>query len=84
MSTESAKSTVRVAVSKALASALIGGFDEAAEEGRPLTQLQRIDVATMHIMAYSEAIEACNLLEFEATLKIADAFTPPDPFSRKV
>ncbi len=63
---ESAKSNVRVAVARALATALITGIDNAAEEGRPLTQLQQTDLATMSVMAYQEALDSCGLLDFEA------------------
>lgn len=54
---ESAKSALRVAVAHALATAAATGFDNAQEEGRPLTQLQQIDVLEMHMHAYHEAVE---------------------------
>ena len=53
---ESFRSCVRVAVSRALAEALIDGLYHAAEEGHSLTQLQQIDMATMAMMAAHTAI----------------------------
>ena len=63
---ESAKSHLRAVVARALATALITGIDNASEEGHALTQLQQIDLATMHIMAYSEALDGCKVIDFEA------------------
>lgn len=56
VSIEGAKSHLRATLARALAEALVCGIDNAAAEGRPLTQLQQIDVATMAVMAYHEAI----------------------------
>lgn len=69
ISKESAKSQLRATVSKALAEGLICGIDETAENGRPLTQLQQVDLATMSIMAYSQAIEACELIDVEEQIQ---------------
>lgn len=65
---DSAQSAVRAAVARALAAALVTGFDNAEDEGHPLTQLQKIDMATMSVHAYDQAIEACEGLEVEAKL----------------
>lgn len=65
---DSAQSTIRAAVAKALGAALITGIDNAKDEGHPLTQLQKIDLAVMHVHAYDHAIEACEGLEVEAKL----------------
>jgi hypothetical protein len=59
---DDAQSTLKAAVSRALASALILGIDHAEEEGTPLTQLQQVHMATMSIMSYDAAIEGCELL----------------------
>ena len=63
---DGAESAIRASVGKALASALITGIDNCADEGRPLDQLQTIHLATMCVMAYDEALRACELLRFEA------------------
>jgi hypothetical protein len=66
---EWAQSNLRVTVARALAAALITGIDNAASEGRPLTQVQQIDVATMHLMAYAAGVEEGErTLEVEADL----------------
>lgn len=64
----SAQSTLRTAVARALATALVTGIDNCAEEDRPLTQLQEIDLATMHVMAYQEALDACGTVQVESML----------------
>jgi hypothetical protein len=66
--TESAKSTVRAVTARALAQALICGIAQAEAEGRPLTQVQCIDLATLSVMAYDEAIDACHGIDLEAKL----------------
>lgn len=45
--------------------ALVTGIDNAEQEGHPLTQVQQVDLATMTIMAYEEAVHACAGLAFE-------------------
>jgi len=65
-SVSAAQSTVRATVSRALAKALITGIHNAEQEEHSLTELQQIDLATMHIMAYDEAIEACEVIAVEA------------------
>ena len=66
--TTSAQSAVRASTARALAKALICGIDLAEAEGRPLTQVQCIDLTIMNIMAYDEAIETCRGIEVEAKL----------------
>jgi len=61
---DSAQSSIRVAVSHALAEALILGIDNCEQEGRRLSQVQQIHLATMSIMAYDNALEACDTLKF--------------------
>lgn len=56
VSIDAAKSTARATISRALASALITGFEEAAEEGRSLSDLQKMDMATLAIMEYHDAV----------------------------
>lgn len=51
-------SVLRATTARALAKALITGIDQAEQEGNPLTQNQMVDMATMAIMSYDEAIEA--------------------------
>lgn len=70
VSLTSAQSAVRASVARALAEALICGFDNAAEEGHTLNQLQSIDIATMHIMAYDNAIKTCEVLETEVEVML--------------
>lgn len=62
---DSAKSVIRATVSLALGEALITGIDECASCDRPLTQLQRINLATMSIMAYDKALLACDSVDVE-------------------
>lgn len=62
MRLDSAQSEVRVAVSRALANALILGIDNCCEEGRPLKQVQQIDLAIMSIMAYDQALQSVENL----------------------
>ena len=52
---------------------LITGIDNASEEGHPLSQVQQIHVATMTIMAYSEALDACRNMDFEADVLVPNA-----------
>lgn len=76
---DSAKSNVRVAVSKALASALITGIDNCSEEGRGLTQVQQIDLAVMHIMSYDQALETCANIDTEVRLLTMEShWSAPD------
>lgn len=65
---ESAESALRVAVANGLAEGLILGIDNCEQEGRPLSQLQQVYLARMVIMAYDNAIEACDTLKVEAEL----------------
>jgi hypothetical protein len=72
MKLDSARSSVRVAVSRALAEALILGIDECNENDRPLSQLQQIDLATMSIMCYDNATKICETMDvFEILDSIA-------------
>lgn len=70
VSAESAKSQIRATVARALATALVTGIDQAAEELRPLSQVQQIDMATMAVMAYQHALEAAESLDFEADVLV--------------
>jgi len=65
---DSAQSAVRATVARALAEALILGIDNAEVEGHSLTQLQQVDLATMHVMAYVNALDTCATLQFEARI----------------
>lgn len=66
---ESAKSSFRAALSRALAQALVDGIDEAREEGRPLSNLQQTDLATMAIMTYEDVLsKAYGALEGAAAI----------------
>ena len=65
VSVDSVKSTARATISRALAAALITGFEEAAEEGRPLSDLQKMDMATLSIMEYHDAI-----LFFDSSIEV--------------
>lgn len=58
------QSQIRATVANALASALICGIDECEENDRPLTQLQKIDLAKYSIMNYDQAQEGINNLVF--------------------
>jgi hypothetical protein len=69
---EDAKSDVRATLANALASALVCGFDEAEQRGRPLTQLQREDVLSMAFGAYADGVvEAEKSLEGAALIEQA-------------
>lgn len=65
---ESAASLMRAVASRALAQALVDGIDNAKEEGRPLTQLQQIDLATMTVMAYGSILDAAEAVEASAMI----------------
>src|ERR1700679_1312778 len=81
ISVEAAKSSLRVAVAHVAATGLIMGFDDAAEEGRPLGQLQKIHLVEMSMMAVASTIEAHEeTLDFEAVVIegiIAEAGSKP-------
>ena len=75
---ETAKSEIRATVSLALATALVTGFDEASEDGHPLTEVQKISVAKMSVMAYSHALEGCENIDLSVKLeRSANATTDP-------
>ena len=57
MPTEGAKSTLRVIVARGVASALVGGFAECAEEGRPLNEKQKATIVEMALMSYADVID---------------------------
>lgn len=63
VSLASSQSQMRVAVSEALAVALITGIDECTEEHCELTQVQRIHMAKMHIMSYQSAVDSSEILD---------------------
>lgn len=65
---ESAQSTVRAVGSRALAVALITGFGQCEEENVPLSETQKVHVATMAIMAYDEILQGAELLAVDAEL----------------
>lgn len=65
---DSAKSSLTVAVASAIAQTLICGFDLAAEDGVPLTQLQRIAITKAAVMSYDEAAEGVKALEADHLL----------------
>jgi hypothetical protein len=56
VSLEDATGDLRATLANALASALVCGFDEAEQRGRPLTQVQREDVLCMAFGAYADAV----------------------------
>lgn len=61
ISVESMQSMVRAIGSKALAEALVTGIDQCEQEGRPLSQLQQVNLATMTIMAYGDLLDDMNV-----------------------
>jgi hypothetical protein len=64
------KSTFRACLSRAISSAVVGGIDEASENLRPLTELQKQDMITMACMAYHDAvIEGEKALEGETMMR---------------
>lgn len=69
VSVDDAKSTARALLARTLASALITGIDQAAQEHHELTQLQQIDMATMTIMAYRDGMADFDTM-FEVGAKI--------------
>jgi hypothetical protein len=63
------KSTFRATMSRAIAASVVDGIDQAASEGRPLTQLQQIDLVTMAVMAYHDAVvDAEQQIDTEVSL----------------
>lgn len=70
-----AQSTLRATLARGVAAAVVGGFDEAAEEGRPLNQRQQMFMVRMAVMAYHDAVvEGEEALEAGAL--IATMFVP--------
>jgi len=65
ISVSDAASTMRAVSARALASALVLGIDQCAAEGRPLTQVQQIHLATMSVMAYEEILDGCLTLDLD-------------------
>lgn len=53
---ETDEAIVRVEAARALAAAALVAFEHAAECGRPLTQLQQIDVVANSIMSYNSML----------------------------
>jgi hypothetical protein len=74
----SVESTIRAAVSSALAKALICGINECAENKRELSELQMIDLAKYAIMNYDQAHEANANLSLFAELEERYPVIPPD------
>jgi hypothetical protein len=66
---DSAKSQIRASISRALATALVNGIGNCSEENRPLSELQMIDLATMVIMAYDQAIQGCENIDLDERLR---------------
>jgi len=70
ISVSDAASTMRAVSARALASALVLGIDQCAEEGRPLTQVQQVHLATMSVMAYEDILDGCSTLDLDiATIR---------------
>jgi hypothetical protein len=66
---DGAKATFRATMSRALAAGVVTGIDQADQEGRPLSQVQQIDLVTMACMAYHDAVvDAEDLLDGEAAI----------------
>jgi len=63
---DDAKSVLRAAGARALATSLITGIDECAQEGRPLTQVQQTFLARMTIMAYAEIMEGESMMDIDS------------------
>lgn len=51
-----AQSTLRATLARGVAAAVVGGIDEANEEGRPLSQVQQMSMVRMACMAYRDAV----------------------------
>lgn len=67
---EGALSAFRAVVSRALAAAVVTGIDNAASEERPLSQLQQIDIVTMAVMEYADALRDFeSAVSFEASIE---------------
>jgi len=64
-----AQGTARVAVANSLATALFTSIDELAEEGTELTQIQKIHLGKMHIMAYGNGLEIIDTMSVDAMLE---------------
>ena len=61
-------STFRAVTATSMAAGLITGFDNAVEEGVPLTQVQQIHVTAMMFMAYRDAVR-----DFEESIAVEEA-----------
>lgn len=69
VSVESAKSTLRAVLARGVAAALVGGIEQADQEGHRLTEVQKTDLATMALMAYRDAVvDGEESLDVEAKL----------------
>ena len=51
-----AQSEARAVMARMMAEALVTAIDNAQQEGRPLTQLQQEDIATMFFMAHAQHV----------------------------
>jgi hypothetical protein len=66
---DSAKFTLRVTVAEALAQAFIVGVTNTSENGRPLTELQQIDLLASSHMAHGETVKSAEAsIDTEALL----------------
>jgi hypothetical protein len=69
VSLEGAKSTLRANMARGVAATLISGINHAEAEGHPLSELQQIDLATIAVMSYYDAIVAGeSSLEVECSI----------------
>lgn len=59
--TDDAKSVARVSIAHALAQSLVDGFDQAVEEGCPLTNKQQTCITEMAIMIYHDAVDSVEM-----------------------
>lgn len=65
----SAHAHLRGSVARALAEALVNGFSVARDEGRPLSDLQQIDVTAAAVMAFDNATQGCDDLVVEELVR---------------
>ena len=72
---EGAKSTLRVAMSIAIADTILDGFDNCTELGCELSGVQKRAILSNAFMAYHEGVyDGCSLLEAEAKIMQAAGY----------
>lgn len=80
ITTESAKSMLRVALANSIAATLVDGFQNAADNGHPLTDRQKASVTAMALMNYRDYAQNSEALaDLEGKFELLRLHEVPDP-----